>query len=197
MATTKEKKFYAPTTKGKKGKLVSTLGLAHPITLLANELMALFNQMDGVVSAFEFEKKTLSLFVSDSKRSDAISFLIRREHKIGNLTLKIRVWDCSGAEPEEMKKPSWTITDAAMLEYAKYLFKDSGLDPVYTCLADQTGTKWHFFEFPIFGIVYQADDLQNPRGFQTKLVQDVVRTAFNFDKWMVSSICGCECCCCC
>jgi hypothetical protein len=186
--TKKGQTFYAVTSNGKKGKLVSSLKLANPVTMLANKLMALFNQMNGVVSAFEYEKKTLSLFISDSKRSDAISFLVRREHKIGNMTLKIRVWDCSGAEPEEMKPPSWTITDAAMLEYAKYLFKDSGLDPVCTCLVDQSGVKWNFFEFPIFGIVYQADDLQNPRGFRTELLQNVVTEAFDFDKWCVSSI---------
>lgn len=189
IAKNKGQTFYAVTSNGRKGKQVSSLGLAHPVTLLANKLMALFNQMNGVTSAFEFEKKTLSVYVSDAKRSDAISFLIRREHKLGNLTLKVRVWDCSGAEPEEMNPPSWTITDAAMLDYAKYLFKDSGLDPVCTCLVDQTGTKWNFFEFPIFGLTYQADDLQNPRGFRAELLQNVVTEAFDFDRWCVSSIC--------
>ena len=173
---------------GTKGKLVKKLELGNPITVLANELMAMLNMLDGVVTAFDYETATLGVFVSKRERSDAIRYFLVREHELGNLKLKVRIWDVTLPEPpEELGPQSWTVTDEAELRHAKNIFEGSGLEPEVTSLIDQTGTRWDFLEFIPLAVQFQADTLQNPNGFQTELLENVVRKAFKFDKYKISS----------
>jgi hypothetical protein len=53
---------------------------------------------------------------------------------------------------------------------------------------DQAGTIWNFLEFPPVPVQFQADTLQNPRGIQTELLENVVRKAFKFDKYKITSM---------
>ena len=174
---------------GSKGKLVKKIALGNPITVLAEELMAMLNMLNGVVTSFDYDTATLGVFVSVPKSSDALRYFLVREHKLGNLKLKVRIWDVSVPDvPEELGPQSWTITDEAQLEHVKAIFKDSALEPEITTLMDQTGTRWDFLEFPPLPIQFQADTLQNPRGMQTELLENVVRKAFLFDKYKISSM---------
>ena len=174
---------------GSKGKLVKKIALGNPITVLAEELMAMLNMLNGVVTSFDYDTATLGVFVSVPKSSDALRYFLVREHKLGNLKLKVRIWDVTVPDtPEELGPQSWTITDAAQLEHVKAIFKDSGLEPEITSLVDQVGTRWDFLEFPPIPVQFQADTLQNPRGMQSELLENVVRKAFKFDKYKISSV---------
>lgn len=174
---------------GSKGKLVKKLALGNPITVLAEELMTMLNMLNGVVTSFDYDTATLGVFVSVPKSSDALRYFLVREHKLGNLKLKVRIWDVTVPDtPEELGPQPWTITDAAQLEHVKAIFKDSGLEPEITSLVDQIGTRWDFLEFPPIPVQFQADTLQNPRGMQSELLENVVRKAFKFDKYKISSM---------
>lgn len=174
---------------GSKGKLVKKLALGNPVTVLADELMSVLNMLKGVVTSFDYDAATLGVFVSDPKRSEALRYFLVREHKLGNLKLKVRIWDVTVPDtPEELGPQTWTITDAAQLEHVKAIFKDSGLEPEITSLVDQIGTRWDFLEFPPIPVHFQADTLQNPSGVQTELLENVVRKAFMFDKYKISSM---------
>lgn len=174
---------------GSKGKLVNKLALGNPVTVLADELMSMLNMLKGVVTSFDYDAATLGVFVSDLERSSALRYFLVREHKLGNLKLKVRIWDVSVPDvPEELGPQSWTVTDEAELKFAKTIFEGSGLEPEVTSLMDQTGTRWDFLEFPPLPVQFQADTLQNPRGVQTELAENVVRKAFLFDKYKISSM---------
>ena len=180
--------FYAIKSNGSKGKLVRNLDLGNPVTVLANELMSMLNVLDGVVTSFDYETATLGVFVSKRERSDAIRYFLVREHELGNLKLKVRIWDVTLPEtPEELGPQSWTVTDEAELRHAKTIFEGSGLEPEVTSLIDQTGTRWDFLEFPPIPVQFQADTLLNPKGIQTELLENIVRKAFKFDKYKISS----------
>ena len=173
---------------GSKGKFVKKLALGNPITVLADELMGMLNMLNGVVTSFDYDTATLGVFVSDPKRSEALRYFLVREHQLGNLKLKVRIWDVTVPDtPEELGPQTWTITEAAQLEHVKTIFDGSGLEPEITSLVDQIGTRWDFLEFPPLPVHFQADTLQNPNGFQTELLENVVRKAFKFDKYKISS----------
>ena len=174
---------------GSKGKLVKKIALGNPITVLAEELMTMLNMLNGVVTSFDYDTATLGVFVSVPKSSDALRYFLVREHKLGNLKLKVRIWDVSvPEEPEELGPQSWTVTDEAELRHAKTIFAGSELEPEVTSLMDQVGTRWDFLEFPPIPVQFQADTLQNPRGMQSELLENVVRKAFKFDKYKISSM---------
>ena len=163
--------------------------LGNPITVLANELMGMLNMLDGVVTSFDYESATLGVFVSKRERSDALRYFLVREHKLGNLKLKVRIWDVTLPEtPVVLGPQSWTVTVEAELKHAKAIFDGSGLEPEVTSLVDQAGTIWNFLEFPPAPVQFQADTLQNPRGIQTELLENVVRKAFKFDKYKITSM---------
>ena len=150
---------------GSKGKLINKLALGNPITVLADELMTMLNMLKGVVTSFDYDSATLGVFVSDLERSSALRYFLVREHKLGNLKLKVRIWDVSVPDvPEELGPQSWTVTDEAQLEHVKAIFKDSALEPEITTLMDQTGTRWDFLEFPPLPVQFQADTLQKVGG---------------------------------
>ena len=181
--------LYAIKPNGTKGKLVTQFGLGNPVTVLANELMAMLNQLDGVVTSFDYDTATLGVYISKGARADAIRYFLIREHELGNLKLKVRIWDVSfPGTPEELGPQSWTVTDEAELKHAKTIFEGSDLEPAVTSLMDRSGVRWDFLEFPPIAVSFQADTLQNPRGIQTELLENVVRKAFKFDKYKISSM---------
>jgi hypothetical protein len=183
------KSLYEIKSNGSKGKLLRKLELGNPVTVLANELMALLNKLDGVITAFDYNTATLGVFVSKRESSDALRYFLVREHKLGNLTLKVRIWDATIPDtPEEMGPQTWTVTDEAELRHVEHIFKGSDLEPKITVLVDQYKTRWEFLEFPPVTIQFQADTLLNPTGFDTVLLADTVRKAFKFDKYKISTM---------
>ena len=182
------RELYAPAPKGAKKQLISALGLGNPVTVKANEIIALCKCLEGVAASFDFNRATVSIYVDDPDRCDAINRFAPREIVIGNLSLKIRIFDVSGIEPEEACPPSYTITPAAEIELVKKLFDNCYGGVKYTCAVDQYKTKWHFLEFAGAVIQYQADSLQNPYGFEAKLLIDSIRDFFTLPGGVLISV---------
>ena len=184
-------KLYENTGKkpAKKAKPVSTIGLANPVTEMAAKIEALFKFIPGTLTDFDFKTGTVFVYTPADERSEAIRFFLRGVHEFGNLKLRVRLFLVDHGELEEGNvPPAYTVTDEALVRMFQALFRGGPIDPVYTQLVDQVGTPWHFFEFPTYGISFQADDLQNRRGRRSEMVADLVKEVFNTRFFKVSSM---------
>ena len=100
------------------------LDLANPVTLAANRISTLLDKIPGISTAFEYESKTLTVYVSDFDKGIPVKMLLRRKHDVGGgLVLNVKAYDVSGAEPEELTPPTWTITDEGMFNNAKTILR--------------------------------------------------------------------------
>ena len=173
----------------KGGKPVSAIGLANPVTEMAAKIEALFKLIPGTLTGFDYETGTVFVYTPADDRSEAFRFFLRGVHEFGNLKLKVRLFLVDRGELEEGNiPPAYTVTDEALVRMFRSMFKDGPLDPVYTQLVDQTGTPWNFFEFPTYGISFQADDLQNRSGRRAMLVADLVKEVFDTRFFKISSM---------
>lgn len=184
-------KLYESTGKkpAKSAKPVSTIGLANPVTEMAAKIEALFKFIPGMFTDFNPETGTVFVYTTSDERSEALRFFLRGVHEFGNLKLRVRLFSAYRGELEEEDiPPAYTVTDEARVRMFQSLFKGGPIDPVYTRLVDQTGTPWDFFEFPTYGLSFQADDLQNRRGRRSELVADLVKEVFDTGFFKVSSM---------
>ena len=169
------------------------LDLANPVTLAANRIKALIDQIPGLSAAYDYEEKTLTVYVSDFDKGIPLKMLLRRKHDVGGgLVLNVKAYDVSGVEPEELTPPTWTITDEGMFNNAKALlkgFKYAGFEPEFTEIKmPKSKDVFRFIEFSPLAMFYDADTLQNPYGVAAEFPADLFKFAFNCDKFMVSTI---------
>ena len=170
-------------------KPVSTIGLASPVTEMAAKIESLFKLIPGTLTDFDAKTSTVFVYTPADERSEAFRFFLRGVHEFGNLKLRVRLFLVDRGEIEEGNiPPAYTVTDEALVRMFMSMFKGGPIDPVYTRLVDQTGTPWNFFEFPTYGISFQADDLQNRSGRRAELVADVVKEVFDTRFFKISSM---------
>lgn len=173
----------------KGSKPVSTIGLASPVTEMAAKIEAVFKFIQDTYTEFDPDTNTVYVYAPSDERSEALRFFLRGVHEFGNLKLRVRLFSgWHGELEEESIPPAYTVTDEARARMFSALFSGSPIDPVYTRLVDQTGTPWDFFEFPTYGISFQADDLQNKNGRRAELVADLVKEVFDTGFFKVSSM---------
>ena len=173
----------------KRAKPVATIGLASPVVAMAAKIEALFECIPGTLTDFDIKTSTVFVYVPVDERSEAFRFFLRGVHEFGNIKLRVRLFLVDRGETEEGNiPPAYTVTDEALVRMFRSIFKGSSIDPGYTQLVDQTGTPWNFFEFPAYGISFQADDLQNKDGRSTELVADLVKDVFDTRFFKVSSM---------
>lgn len=60
----------------------------------------------------------------------------------------------------------------------------------FEAMSQQDKTKWYFCEFAPLTLSWQADDLQNPSGFQCALLADMVKVVFDIKGIQVSMRCN-------
>jgi hypothetical protein len=184
-------KLYESTGKkpAKSAKPVSAIGLANPVTEMAAKIEALFKCIPDTLTDFDYETGTVFVYTPANERSEAIRFFLRGVHEFGNLKLRVRMFLVDHGEIEEGNvPPAYTVTDEALVRMFRSLFKGGPIEPVYTQLVDQTGTPWNFFEFPTYGISFQADDLQNRSGRRAELVADLVKEVLDTRFFKISSM---------
>lgn len=168
---------------------VSIIGLSSPVVEMAAKVEALFKFIPGALTDFDAKTSTVFVYTPADDRSEAFRFFLRGVHEFGNLKLRVRLFLVDRGELEEGNiPPAYTVTDEALVRMFQSMFKGAPIDPVYTQLVDQTGTPWHFFEFPTYGISFQADDLQNRNGRRSEMVADLVKEVFDTRFLRVSSI---------
>lgn len=190
-AAPKPVKLYENTGKkpAKGAKPVSIIGLSSPVVEMAAKIEALFKFIPGTLTDFDAKTGTVFVYTPADERSEAFRFFLRGVHEFGNLKLRVRLFLVDRGELEEGNiPPAYTVTDEAMVRMFQSMFKGAPIDPVYTQLVDQVGTPWHFFEFPTYGISFQADDLQNRRGRRSEMVADLVKEVFDTRFLKVSSM---------
>ena len=57
------------------------LDLANPVTLAANRIKALIDQIPGLSAAYDYEEKTLTVYVSDFDKGIPVKMLLRRKQR--------------------------------------------------------------------------------------------------------------------
>ena len=129
------------------------LNLANPVVLAANRIRTLLDQIPDITTAFDYKSATLTVYVSDINKYLPVRMLLKRGHDVGGgLKLKVRAYDISGIEPEEITLPTWTVTDECMFGYAKTLlngFTYIGFEPKFTEVkANGTKNAFRFIEMP-------------------------------------------------
>lgn len=182
--------FYENTGKKptKKSQPISQIvKLANPVTETANMIQSLLSYDQRVLTEFDFDKRTLWVYVSDPDVCEAYKFFLKRKYELGGLVLNVKLVATYQGQVEEVDEPTYKIKEDEKLRLFRLLFKN-GLEPKYQSAIDQYGTVWNFFEFPPMGISYQADDLQNIRGIKTVLVADAIRDVFDTGFYHISSI---------
>ena len=169
------------------------LDLANPVTIAANRIKALIDQIPGMSAAYEYEEKTLTVYVSDFDKGIPLKMLLRRKHDVGGgLVLNVKAYDVSGVVPEELTPPTWTITDEGMFENVKILlrgFKYAGFEPEFTEIKmPKSKDVFRFIELAPLAMFYDADTLQNPYGSVAEFPADLFKLAFDCNSFMVSTI---------
>lgn len=169
------------------------LDLANPVTLAANRIRTLLDQIPGISTAFDYEEKTLTVYVSDFDKGIPVKMLLRRKHDVGGgLVLNVKAYDVSSVDPEELTPPTWTITDEGMFNNAKTIlrgFKYAGFEPTFTEIKiPKSKDIFRFIELAPLAMFYDADTLQNPHGVAAEFPADLFKFAFDCDRFMVSTI---------
>lgn len=173
--------------KGKKTLISEMVKLSNPVTETARKIMALLSYDSRVLTEFDFNKHTLWVYVSDPDVCEAYKFFLRRKYDLGGLTLDVKLIATYQGDAEEVGEATYKVTDDEKLRLFKLLFKD-GLEPRYQSAVDQYNTRWDFFEFPPMALTYQADDLQNIKGFKSVLLTDAVKETFDVGFYRISSL---------
>jgi len=169
------------------------LDLANPVTLAANRIKAMIDRIPGLSAAYDYEEKTLTVYVSDFDKGIPVKMLLRRKHDVGgSLVLNVKAYDVSGIEPEELTPPTWTITDEGMFNDAKTIlrgFSYAGFEPEFTEIKmPKSKDVFRFIELAPLAMFYDADTLQNPYGVSAEFPADLFKFAFDCDRFMVSTI---------
>jgi hypothetical protein len=172
--------------KRKKEQVSKIIKLSNPITLMASKIQALLEEDPSVLTQFDFNAATLYVYVNDPDKIDAYSFYLKRKHVIGNLCLNVVLVAVSDGKTEIVNAPTYKVKDEEMFRLFKVLFQGTYCEPQYTGCIDQYGTKWNFFQFPACGKRYQADSLENPRGFVAELIVDLIKEVFDVGSYHLS-----------
>lgn len=180
-------------TKQVKKIAAKKLDLANPVTLAANRIRTLLDKIPGISTAFDYESKTLTVYVADFDKGIPVKMLLKRKHDVGGgLVLNVKAYDVSGVEPEELTPPTWTITDEGMFNNAKTIlrgFKYAGFKPEFSEIKmPKSKDVFRFIELAPLAMFYDADTLQNPYGVAAEFPADLFKFAFDCDRFMVSTI---------
>jgi len=161
--------------------------LANPITEMATKIETLLANCEKVITEFDFNEKTVWVYVSDPDLVEAYKFFLKRKHSFGGLKLNVKLISTYHGKMEEVDKPSYKISHDEFIRLFKLLFAHSRFEPKFDRVVDQYDTIWDFAEFPGIGLTYQADSLANIKGLQTTLVEDLIRDVFDVGAIHVSS----------
>lgn len=169
------------------------LNLANPVVLAANRISTLLSQIPGITTAFDYEKKTLAVYVSDTNKLIPVQLLLKRKHDVGGgLFLKVDAYDIAGATPEELGTASWTITDEAMFKYLKDLLKGfiwCGFIPEFNEVKmPKSKDVFRYVELSPVAMCYPSDSLANPHGASAEFPADLFMYAFTCEQFRVSTL---------
>lgn len=148
----------------------SKLDLSAPWQAYRSKLNALFGGDDEVTVSDVFSEGTgyvVHIEVKSHSKFNALSKLLPKEVTFGNVVLKILLYDkANGADGDDYVA----------------LFNDAFRgNPVFNSVLDLTDfadTHHYFVQFEPTVVQYFDDDLRDPNGYWTGLIQDVARDVF-------------------
>ena len=180
-------------TPKKKNNKKLKLQLSNPVTLAANRITALLSRIPGVTTAFDYEKKTLTVYVYDVDKLIPVQLLLKRKHDVGGgLFLKVDAYDIAGTTPEELGTASWTVTDEAMFGYLKDLLEGfiwCGFTPEFNEVkVPKSKDVFRYVELPPVAMCYHSDSIANPHGVSAELPADLFMYAFTCEQFRVSTL---------
>lgn len=181
------RKLFKKDDNTKESPISTTLTLANPITEMATKIAALLAYCEKVITEFDFDEKTVWVYISDPDMVEAYKFFLKRKHSFGGLKLNVKLISTYQGKMEEVDKPSYKISHDEFIRLFKLIFAHSRFEPKFDSVVDQYDTIWDFAEFPGVGLTYQADSLANIKGLQTALIEDLVMDVFDVGAIHVSS----------
>ena len=148
----------------------SKLDLSAPWQAYRSKLNALFGGDDEVTVSEVFSEDTgyvVHIEVKSHSKFNALSKLLPEQVTFGNVVLKILLYDkANGADGDDYVA----------------LFNDAFRgNPVFNSVLDLTDfadTHHYFVQFEPTVVQYFDDDLRDPNGYWTGLIQDVARDVF-------------------
>ena len=143
------------------------VGLNSPWAAYAIKVKALFDGDDEVIVAYNNDEPSLTLYVENAVKADAIAQLFPETVEFGNVSMKIEVLPAN----DEV-----TIGDL----FAAAFNGNPVFGGVYNF--DSMGLKSTFALFAPKAVQYYSDDLREYGGVSTKTYADIARDVFDTDK---------------
>ena len=163
------------------------LDLGNPVTVMANQIASLFEKLKDVSVAFDYGAKKIRLYVTDVQKADALNLIMKHHHDIGNLYLNVEIVEATANDTTVLTPPSWKIKIPIKGKHEAF-GKAFGPWVKSTILTTPDKQKWYFCEFAPAVLSWQADDIRNPKGFQSCTVEDIVKLACDTDGIQISTL---------
>jgi hypothetical protein len=150
-----------------------SLKIQAPWVNFYNEINALFAQDPEVRVVFDEENLEVKLFVENSRKADAITYLLPEEKEFGNVKLKITVVPAN----DGIKSKIDAIQDAFEGNPAlSYVWK-----------AQTPLGEWDYVVFQNKVVQYYNDDMRDINGNRSTLYQEIARDVIGEE----SNLCFC------
>ena len=148
---------------------MATVNLSSPWCILYREISAMFAEDKGVKVILDDEKYTISVYVEDPVKAEAISMLLVPERYYGNICVKVLVIPANGeqaelsGDPEEVFQAAFKGNPA--LSYTKRIDLPMLNKNVYVVFKNAV-------------VQYFNDDLRDVNGFCSTLYQEIAKDVF-------------------
>ena len=144
----------------------NNLKLSSPWEGIHHMLAALFAADEDIIVAPKITKDyVLEITVKDDAKFKSLDRILRKAYPFGNVTLKIKLVDATEADP------------------ARDIDTVFAGNPFYSKIEkvkDPAGVEHVFCVFSKTVLQYFNDNLCDPHGFESKLVQDIAPEIFDF-----------------
>lgn len=192
------------------------LHLANPVTGVAKRIEAFFRDQKDVSTVYDYNTEDgtglLRIYVGGatsaaaSIKADLIDSIIKHTpYKVGSARLDVEVYALAsdGATPASrttiVEKDARDLTSEDIATMGADHFLEMWHDAMIgnpngvmtmSIFAEIYQAWYHFLEFYAKPLVYQADDISNPRGYRTVLPEEIVKECFVTNGILVSTYVG-------
>ena len=157
-----------------------TIGLSRAWYIIYKEINMMFQNDDAVKVVYDDESKTVSVYVNDTGKAEALDALLRHEYIFGNVTLKVNVISPNNDKYEKERK--YHVQSLKEQMDIPQLFKLAfNRNPVFSdviVLPSAILGGWTYVLFAAQPVQFYTDDLSCWRGYKTKLLEDIARDIF-------------------
>lgn len=149
--------------------VMATVNLSSPWCILYREISAMFAEDKDVKVVLDDEKYTISVYVEDPVKAEAISMLLAPERYYGNIHVKVLVIPANGKSAEPLGSLEDVFQAAfkgnAALSYTKRIDLPMLNNNVYVVFKNAV-------------VQYFNDDLRDVNGFCSTLYQEIAKDIF-------------------